>query len=690
MPSADETNDIAQALREIRESLENPDLADASDSGGSAVPIGQVEVLGGDVEVTRADGDKVSLSVGDSIYEGDTLETGADGSVGVVFSDGGSFSLGENGRMTLDEMTFDSATSSGEAVLSVVEGVFSYVSGQIAKFAPDAMTIATPSANIGIRGTAFAGNVDENGQLTAALMEENGGFTGELIFTNSAGVQIINQPGLAVTVTSETAAPSRPFAMSAQEIGHEFARAIHSLPGLSTHLPSDVRDAVDEAVSSHREMTGVEEVFDGSVLAGDSGEDILDGDPDGLHDGSFEPGEFQPFGDARDFNPLGLEMGNSPPIHLMDTTHLSPLELMALRERVERFIENEADDGISYNTITSASVMGSLIFGKGGGDGITGSSSGDILYGGDNVNGDSDVLRGDDGNDTLVINGNAVLAGGDLYSGGQGYDALKLLAADDYGLTTISIAGIENLVVEGSGSTVQASNPFLGNLDSVNASTSITGVTLAAAADGGNTLNMSAVTLQTGLISTLTFMPGGLDSGVTILDSSLDTGGRALLGGADTLIGEDGADVLTGGAGFDVFTYTASTNGGGAVDQADSIMDFTAGEDSFLLEAAGFGSISTLSNGYNYTEIAWFGGDLAALNVALADGTIEALMTAAGIGGAIDCIAFLSFTDNSGGEDTAQYLLYDNDVSALDGVTVLADMNATTAADISDADFTIS
>ncbi|MEK9670883.1 MAG: hypothetical protein VW268_00080 [Rhodospirillaceae bacterium] len=37
--------------------------------------------------------------------------------------------------------------------LSVVKGVFSFVSGQVAKTDPDAMKIDTPVATIGIRGT---------------------------------------------------------------------------------------------------------------------------------------------------------------------------------------------------------------------------------------------------------------------------------------------------------------------------------------------------------------------------------------------------------------------------------------------------------------------------------------------------------------------------------------------------------
>ena len=42
-------------------------------------------------------------------------------------------------------------------VVNMVEGAFSFISGEIAKTGPDAMTLETPVVTMGIRGTTVAG-----------------------------------------------------------------------------------------------------------------------------------------------------------------------------------------------------------------------------------------------------------------------------------------------------------------------------------------------------------------------------------------------------------------------------------------------------------------------------------------------------------------------------------------------------
>ena len=42
------------------------------------------------------------------------------------------------------------ATGTGSMVINMVEGAFSFISGEIAKTGPDAMLISTPVATVGI------------------------------------------------------------------------------------------------------------------------------------------------------------------------------------------------------------------------------------------------------------------------------------------------------------------------------------------------------------------------------------------------------------------------------------------------------------------------------------------------------------------------------------------------------------
>ena len=119
-------------------------------STGEGQPIGEVESTTGTVTVTHVDGTQETLEAGSPVFQGDTLETSDDGSVGVVLADDTTFSMAEGGNMVLDEMVYDPATNEGSISFSAGEGVFTFVSGLIAKSDPDAMTLTTPTATIGI------------------------------------------------------------------------------------------------------------------------------------------------------------------------------------------------------------------------------------------------------------------------------------------------------------------------------------------------------------------------------------------------------------------------------------------------------------------------------------------------------------------------------------------------------------
>src|SRR5207248_305281 len=115
------------------------------------------DTASGQVFATHADGTRAPLTTGAAIFQGDQIETGAGGAIGVVFVDDTTFSLGAAARMTIDELVFDPGANTGKSALSIVQGVFSFVSGKIAAAGPNNMTVSTPVVTIGIRGTSVAG-----------------------------------------------------------------------------------------------------------------------------------------------------------------------------------------------------------------------------------------------------------------------------------------------------------------------------------------------------------------------------------------------------------------------------------------------------------------------------------------------------------------------------------------------------
>ncbi|MBF0392387.1 MAG: FecR domain-containing protein, partial [Alphaproteobacteria bacterium] len=168
------------------------------------VAIGKVDSIKGEVVVRHADGTSEVLAKDAIVYQGDVLETKGGAAVGVVFADRSTFALGEKGRMVLDEMIYDPGAKSGSSVFSVVQGTFSFVSGQIAKAGPDAMQVRTPAMTIGVRGTNATGEAGPNG-TEIVLLPGADGNTGELSLKNQSGTITVNKPYQKSNVGSSTA-----------------------------------------------------------------------------------------------------------------------------------------------------------------------------------------------------------------------------------------------------------------------------------------------------------------------------------------------------------------------------------------------------------------------------------------------------------------------------------------------------
>jgi len=125
-----------------------------------ASDVGQVKTAKGTVHVER-DGKLLPASVGMPIRQADSLVTGADGAVGVTFSDNSLLSTGPNSVLVVDRYNFDSTTHAGRFDASLKRGTLAVVSGKMVKQSPDAMKVRTPAAIMGVRGTEFIVQVEE-------------------------------------------------------------------------------------------------------------------------------------------------------------------------------------------------------------------------------------------------------------------------------------------------------------------------------------------------------------------------------------------------------------------------------------------------------------------------------------------------------------------------------------------------
>jgi hypothetical protein len=144
----------------MRKALIGMAVAVAAAFPALAADVGLVKVSKGSVQIER-NGAKVAAPVGAAVQASDVIMTGADGSAGITFTDNSLVSVGPNSVFAIDKYRFDSTTHAGEFEGSLRKGRLAAISGKMVKQSPESMKIRTPSAIMGVRGTEFVVQVDE-------------------------------------------------------------------------------------------------------------------------------------------------------------------------------------------------------------------------------------------------------------------------------------------------------------------------------------------------------------------------------------------------------------------------------------------------------------------------------------------------------------------------------------------------
>jgi len=132
-----------------------PILSDASDA-----PVGSVSRLKGTASIIRKN-QVIPAQIGEKVYMKDSLKTGRDGSLGVIFKDDTLLSIGPQSEIIISEFLFSPAEGKLSIVTRLLKGTAIYLTGIIAKLSPESVRFETPVANIGIRGTKFAVKIED-------------------------------------------------------------------------------------------------------------------------------------------------------------------------------------------------------------------------------------------------------------------------------------------------------------------------------------------------------------------------------------------------------------------------------------------------------------------------------------------------------------------------------------------------
>ena len=122
-------------------------------------PAGHVKIASGSAFIVRENA-TIPARPGELVFATDALRTGVDGTVGVTLMDDTRLSLGPSSEVRLERYVYAPSEGSFEMVLKFVRGASAYVSGRMAKLAPDSIRLETPAAIVGVRGTTVAINIE--------------------------------------------------------------------------------------------------------------------------------------------------------------------------------------------------------------------------------------------------------------------------------------------------------------------------------------------------------------------------------------------------------------------------------------------------------------------------------------------------------------------------------------------------
>ena len=124
-------------------------------SAQQAAAAGHIKTVSGGAFVVRQ-GATIAARPGDTVFASDILRTAAGGALGITLRDDTRISLGPDSEVRIDRYVYAPAEGGLGMVLKFARGVAVYVSGRIAKLAPDSIRLEAPAAIVGVRGTTVA------------------------------------------------------------------------------------------------------------------------------------------------------------------------------------------------------------------------------------------------------------------------------------------------------------------------------------------------------------------------------------------------------------------------------------------------------------------------------------------------------------------------------------------------------
>ncbi|MBT4266096.1 MAG: hypothetical protein HOA72_21440 [Desulfobacula sp.] len=127
-------------------------LGNAILSQAEALSVGIVRTVSNEGYILRND-TLIKAEINMKVMNGDVVKTGPAGSMGLIFDDDTIVSMGPDSEFLVEDFLFRPAENKLSFVIRILQGTYSFFSGQIAKLSPGSVRLETPDATIGMRGT---------------------------------------------------------------------------------------------------------------------------------------------------------------------------------------------------------------------------------------------------------------------------------------------------------------------------------------------------------------------------------------------------------------------------------------------------------------------------------------------------------------------------------------------------------
>lgn len=160
-----------------------------------------------------------NLMLGANIENNERIQTGADGTVQVIFLDTSTLTIGRNSNVVVDKFVYANSNDNSTQSLSLARGVLRFIGGGISH--SRGAEIKVPTASIGIRGGSVIVRLDGAGKALIILQY------GILDISSEHDKKTISRPGLAVVVEADGSI-SEPFRVTSSEISSAANQLISS------------------------------------------------------------------------------------------------------------------------------------------------------------------------------------------------------------------------------------------------------------------------------------------------------------------------------------------------------------------------------------------------------------------------------------------------------------------------------